>query len=382
MQNLKYYVLWKKDSPLLKEYLDKFYNKLLLDLLELSNYFFENNFQKNSNIIKSLLNTNNNRGFILNGEISSIVNYLFSELIKWKNEWLWDYRVYLNRLIKEINIFLDEWIESEKLNLNKWTPIGWTDIKLVFEDNNPYNKLESDPEHHLYWAHLWWWEKSKEEWLNVYEKTFYLLRRLSPDIYDELNQIITKIVPLWTAIWMHNSASYKECIGHLYMWYTVDSNMPEINNLEAIIHESSHNKLNLIAQFDEIVLNWKEFKYYSAIRPDARPLYWVFLWVYAFAPTIYILSEAIKKGIIDDESWLQKCVLYAIKTKFLYRILFKHAKFSELGKEIFDEIKYVISLIDKNLLEIKPSKEIFYNAKRAQIQHFSEVNGKYPNLEC
>jgi HEXXH motif-containing protein len=54
---------------------------------------------------------------------------------------------------------------------------------------------------------------------------------------------------------MHNSASYKECIGHLYMGYTIDSDKPEINNLEAIIHESSHNKLNLLLHFDPIVLN-------------------------------------------------------------------------------------------------------------------------------
>jgi len=49
--------------------------------------------------------------------------------------------------------------------------------------------------------------------------------------------------------------------------------MPEINNLEAIIHESSHNKLNLIMQFDEVLLNTREEIYYSAIRPDARHIH-------------------------------------------------------------------------------------------------------------
>lgn len=70
------------------------------------------------------------------------------------------------------------------------------------------------------------------------KKTFNLLKQLDEWIYEELNQIITKIIPLWTAKQMHNSASYKECIGHLYMWYTIDSDKSEINNLEAIIHES------------------------------------------------------------------------------------------------------------------------------------------------
>jgi hypothetical protein len=53
--------------------------------------------------------------------------------------------------------------------------------------------------------------------LDVYTKTFELLKVLDEGIYDELNQIIKKIVPLGTAESLHNSASYKECIGHLYM---------------------------------------------------------------------------------------------------------------------------------------------------------------------
>jgi len=109
------------------------------------------------------------------------------------------------------------------------------------------NKQEAHPEHIKEWAISWnWWEKTEKEWLWVYEKSFNLLKQLDEWIYDELNQIITKIIPLWTAEGMHNSASYKECVGHLYMWYTIDAETPEINNLEAIIHESSHNKLNAI----------------------------------------------------------------------------------------------------------------------------------------
>ena len=278
MQNLKYYVLWKKDSPLLKKYLEKYYNKLINDLEKIKNNWF---------LVEEIeeLFKIENRKFILNADISSLINSII----------LSNYSESLNELKKEIDIFISEWLKSENLTLNKWKKISWTNIKLTNFDNNPYNKQEAHPEHKKYGAISWnWWEKTEMEWLKVYEKSFNLLKDLDEGIYDELNQIITKIVPLWTAIWMHNSASYKECIGHLYMWYTIDSSSPEINNLEAIIHESSHNKLNLIMQFDDIVLNNKEEKYYSAIRPDARHIHWVFLGYHALLQLCILLWKHIK----------------------------------------------------------------------------------------
>jgi HEXXH motif-containing protein len=69
---------------------------------------------------------------------------------------------------------------------------------------------------------------------------------------------------------------------------------PELSNLEAIIHESSHNKLNLLFHFDPLILNSLDENYYSPFRPDARHLKGVFLAMHAFVPTIYILMKAYK----------------------------------------------------------------------------------------
>ena len=366
MQNLKYYVLWKKDSPLLKEYLEKFYKKLLIDIKNISDSWYLKN--EIENLLKK-----ENRDFILNADISSLINSIIID----------NNVENIEKLKNEINIFLNEWIESKNLTQNKWKLIAWTNIKLTADDNNPYNKQEAHPDHIKEWAISWnWWKKTEEEWLGVYEKTFNLLKQLDEWIYDELNQIITKIIPLGTAKWMHNSASYKECVWHLYMWYTIDAWTPEINNLEAIIHESSHNKLNLLMQFDSVVLNDKSEKYYSAIRPDARHIHWVFLWFHAFAPTMYIVMKAYKKWFLwNDKNWLEKIVLYHIKTKFLQKVIKKYAKLTELWKEISDEIDYVISKMDILLKEIKPSKEIIDRAKKRQIDHFNEVNKNYPHLE-
>ncbi len=370
MQNLKYYVLWTKNSPLLKQYLDKFYNKLLENLKTIKNSKIGN--KTLSENIEKLLKNNQNRKFILDWDNSSLINSIIID----KNI------DSIKKLEQEITIFLEEWPQSGKLTQNKWIKIAWTNIRLTIKDNNPYRFHQAHPEHAINWWVLWWGEKTQSNWLEVYEKTFKLLKKVDEWIYDELNEIITKIIPLWTARSMHNSSSYKECIWHLYLWYTIDSSSPEINNLEAIIHESSHNKLNLIMQFDPVVLNDKQEKYYSAIRPDARHMHGILLGYHAFAPTMYIMMKTYVDWIFwNDQWWLEKIVLYYMKVKFLQKVMKKHAKFTKLWNEINDEMDYVVSQMDILFKKLSPSKQIILRAKQRQTQHFLEVNQNYPKLE-
>jgi len=372
--NLKYYVLWKKDNKMIKDYQEKYYLKLLNQLEEIkNNWILKEEIEKLTKV--------ENKNFVLNPDQSSIINYLYKEIILLQPQNLWDYKIYQDKLKREINLFLS-W-EFDKLIMSKWEKIAWTNIKLTIEDNNPYNKLDDHPEHIMQWAISGnWWERSEEDWLETYAKTFELLKKVDEWIYNELNQIIKKIVPLGTARWMHNSASYEECVWHLYMWYTIDSDKPEVNNLEAIIHESSHNKLNLIMQFDPIVLNDKTEKYYSAIRPDARHIHGIFLGYHAFAPTMYIIMKAYRDWYLwQDSNWFEKIVLYYIKTKFLQKMIKKYAILTDLWKEISSEIDYVISMMDGIIKDLKPSNEIIKIAKEKQQEHFNSVNKNYPNLE-
>lgn len=369
MQNLKYYVIWVKNSPLLKKYLDKYYHKLLKDLENIKNFTSNIKLKK---FIEELLVLKNNKDFILDPDISSLINSIVID----------NNIISLDKLAEQLEILFKEWINSKNLTKNKWVKIAWTNIKLTLSDDNPYKWHEAHPDHRVNWWVLWWGEKEEKEWLKVYEKTFNLLKEIDEWIYDELNQIITKIVPLWTARSMHNSSSYKECIWHLYLWYTIDTTSPELNNLEAIIHESSHNKLNLLMHFDSIVLNTKEEIYYSSIRPDARHIHGVLLWYHAFAPTIYIMMKAYLNWFLwDDKSWLEKIVLYHIKVKFLQKVIKKYAKLTPLWKEVCDEMDYVVSEMDILFKKLNPSREMILKSKECQIDHFNEVNRNYPNLE-
>lgn len=369
MNNINYYVLWVKNNSMLDNYIGKYF-LLLIEKLEL--ILKNNDFILDTSNIKNI----NNKDFLINWEISSLINYLSSD---WDTENIWEYKNILNNLITEINLFNSN--KNNKLWQNKGTLISDTNIRLTISDMNPYNVLDAHPDHTETWGILWWWEREEKEWLNIYESTFKILKKIDEWFYFELNKIITKIIPLWTSRRLHNSASFLECVGHLYLGYTIDSPSPELNNIEALIHESSHNKLNLLMQFDPILLNNMEEKYYSPYRPDARHMKGVFLAIHAFVPTIYVLLKAYNNWFIKDEFWLDKLALYYIKNKITYKVIQKYWNLTDLWKEVFEEITYVLSLTDEMFKSMNLNPKIIKNAIIQQKEHFKKVNQGYPYLE-
>ena len=370
---MKYFVLGKKDSPLLSLYLDKYFTKIsqLLQLLLKENII---------SVKVDLIVKENYRDFILHPDISTLVLYLYDECILNKNQWLWDPDFYRNTLEKQCISFA-KW-DKESLCLYDGVSISNTDIKLSAYDHNPYNvfgtnRIDSN-------ADMWWWNKSEQDWMRVCAKTFQALKELDEWTYDELNQVIKKIVPIGTSEWNHNSASYTTCVWTLYMWYTTDAVFPEFNILEAIIHESSHNKLLLIKQFHQLVCNNKEEKYYSPYRWDARHMDGVYIWIHAFVPVVFFLMKAYQKGMFigqDQNKWLLKIVLFYIKNKLCLSVIDKYAILDSLWIEILDEIREVMSMTDDIFKNMKISPEVVHEAKDIQMKHFQDVNLKYPYLQ-
>lgn len=362
---INYYVLWQKNNQMLHWYLEKYFDLIKTKLLQVIDKDLSN----------QILNNKDHKSFLMNWDISSMINRL---LIIWDENEI-EYKSILEKLLNQINIFLNQGYQN--CISSSWSHIWKTDIKLTTLDYNPYNVFDAHPEHKNTGWILWWWEKTEKEWLELYTKTFDLLKKVDEWFYDELNTIIQKIIPLGTSKHLHNSASYKECIWHLYMWYTLDVDQPELSNLEAIIHESSHNKLNLLFHFDKLILNSLEENYYSPFRPDARHLKGVFLAIHAFVPTIYVLMTAYKNWFIKQENWLHKIVLYYIKNKITYKVLRKYAVFSELWEEVMKEVKYVMDLTDITFKSLNINKEIINNAILLEKEHFNNVNQKYPNFK-
>ena len=393
--NLKYYVLASKNNQMLKSYEEKYYLLLLEKLEFISLKTWKINFD-----FKNIKYKN----FILFPDIQALINYIFDDFknnttLKYtqnsvKKEFLetrtvWavsEFRSEKNSFFTKNNLYLDKLLtEFEKQdkddyqsNLDK---IKNTNIILSTFDLSPYNQFEAHPDHIKSWAVMWYWEQNKDFWLKVYFDTFELLKKIDFWFYEELNYIIKKIIPLWTAYNMHNSASYKECVWSLYLWITLWVENPEIFNLEAIIHESSHNKLNLIMHFDKILLNDKSEIYYSSIRPDARPMIWVFLWLHAFVPTMYVLAKWYNLWLIKSDIILDKMALYYLKTKLLYKVLKKYAILTIVWSEILTEIEFCLKLLDIEIRKINLPQSSLENAKNNQNKHFLEVCKNYKYLK-
>jgi hypothetical protein len=368
---MKYYVLWKKDNEMLFWYLEKYYSLLRMKLEKISNIL---NSHKN---IEKLLKWDY-KEFIMHPDNSSIINLIYARRVLWRKDDI-DIKSFEDIFIEQVSL-LFSW-EYSKLLMNQWNQIWGTNIYLTDQLCNPYDGKDPHPDHKNTGGILWYWTKPVDNWVNLYHKTFELLRLVDEWVYDELNQIIRKIAPLGTSEWLHNSASYQEAIWDLYLGYTIDSKYPEINNLEAIIHESSHNKLNLILHFDKLILNDNSENYYSPYRPDARHIHGIYLGVHAFVPTINILMKAyIKWQIHDKWLWLEKIVLYYIKNKISINVLKKHWKFTNLWKIILDEIIEVHALTEPLLKQLDINKDHLDEITLYAKSHFQSVNINYPNL--
>jgi len=360
-----YSVLWYKNNPLITEYMEKYFLKLkdIFNNLPLLSETIKNRFQS--------LSQSEQEDFLLHPDISSLLqetivtNHVPSE----------------EKFINELTVFLDG--KQSTLTMNQGKCIPGTEIKLTLDDNNPNSNISAHPGHIDDGTGIMWWgEKTQEEWLEVFWKSFEVLKVANEEFFDELNSIIKKIVPMRTSIDVHHSCSFKECIGTLYLGFTTNSPQPDINILEALVHESSHNKLNLIMQEQKLFTNDLTLKYYSPYRPDARHIHGVYLWVHAIVPTVHVMLEAIEKWCVSDIGFKEKVVLYHIKNKLWYRVLQKYTHFTEMGKKIFDDMWQVISICDQKI-KLNPWLQSL-DFKRIQIiakEHFLEVQKDYPHVQ-
>lgn len=363
MQDKLYTVLWYRHNPVLEKYRQKQYGVLLENLKKnISSEDFEKFCTQPEDERKK---------FLFHPDQSSILKCF---------EFLEDTSLASLKLHEELQKFLS-W-NRENMVMNSGLEIAGTNIRLSVEDNNPLNWYDAHPDSSDAGGKLWWWVQTPEEWKEVYDNTFALLKSIDEEFFEELNYMIQKIVPFGTAKHIHYSASYREAVGTLYMGYTLWTDIPELHVLEGLVHESTHNKLNLILQDEAITLNDFEEKYYSPYRPDARHIYWVFLGIHALIPTVYVLLQWVEKWLIKDMKWLEKIALYHVKNKIGIATMKKFWKLSEIWAMVYKDLVLVAqksdtlvkSMIEKNRL---PIDQIQRKAK----EHFMEVNKNYPHLQ-
>lgn len=357
-----YYTLWHSENPVILKYMDLYFAKLC-------------ELYQNTNIKNSLkeefskLSEEEKREFLLKSDISSLINYIHR----------FGREEFTKQLEQESEMFF-HW-QKDKCTFSLWSCIPGTNIRLTTYDNNQSSNKSSHPNHDS-WNMVWWGERKEQEWLEIFGRTFEVLKDINKDFYDELNMTIQKIVPFNTSKWVHNSATHKESIGSLYLGYTIDAPYPELTILEALIHESSHNKLNLIMHSDSLILNDKTEKYYSPYRPDARHIYGIYLWVHALVPTIHTLLKAVKEWHIPDRRWHDKIMLFHLKNKIWMKVLQKYAECTELWYKILEELRALLDECNTMIVSAPEFKRTDMKSIQIQAkQHFLDVQRNYPQLQ-
>lgn len=357
-----YTVLWYQDNILIWAYREKqiqTLKELLQEMLWQENTLIQSFFAEDEE---------RQREFLLHPDQSSIL--LCDSFIDNKH-------IFRKKIAQELEKFMSG--REEEMIMNSGYVIEGTSIRLAVEDNNPLNSHDAHPDG---WWGVGWGEKTPEEWKEVYDSTFALLKEADLGFFHELNLMIQKIVPFGTAKQIHYSASYKECVGTLYMWFTLDTDIAELHVLEWLVHESSHNKLNLIMQYEDITLNNFEEIYYSPYRPDARHIYGVFLGIHALIPTVYVLLHAIEKGLVTDTRWIEKTVMYHIKNKLGIATMKKFGILSPMWQQVFTDLIQVAEISDQMVKDCVKKFSLPVPAIQKRVkEHFMEVNKNYPYLQ-
>jgi len=158
-------------------------------------------------------------------------------------------------------------------------------LSLAHADYNPLASFDTHPDKHGNFLTLG--DAERDEWLTGLLEAVNLVRSYAPGIYAELLLAKQCLVPLGTNAESHESASYLEFLGLIYLTLHPNS----VTMAEALIHEFSHAKLNLVLRFDSVFTNAFGEYLPSPYRPDPRPLHGLVLGLHAFQAVEKFLSE-------------------------------------------------------------------------------------------
>lgn len=163
---------------------------------------------------------------------------------------------------------------------------GW----LAEVDNNPLARLEAHPDKEGNALSLG--AATVAEWLTALDDARALIRAALPALADEHRSLLATVVPVGGPMERSLSASYQEVIGLVY----VSLHPSPLKMAEALVHELQHNKLNLVAHVDPILVDRGEGLHPSPVRPDPRPLWGVLLAVHAFLPVAAMFRALAELG--------------------------------------------------------------------------------------
>jgi HEXXH motif-containing protein len=151
-------------------------------------------------------------------------------------------------------------------------------LHLCLQDTNPLSSLEAHPDKQGNSFDLG--SRTVEHWAAALAAAIDLIELALPEWLADAAPVLERIVPVGFDAERHNSASYREAPGLLYLSLHPDP----LTMAEAVVHEAQHGKLNLLSWLDPVLHDGLATQVPSPVRPDLRPLIGVLLAAHAFVP--------------------------------------------------------------------------------------------------
>jgi HEXXH motif-containing protein len=163
-------------------------------------------------------------------------------------------------------------------------------LVLACVDNNPLAAVEAHPDKQGNAIDLG--GRAAEAWVAALREALAIIKIYMPELAGEMAAVLQQVVPVGYDEGRHVSASYQEAIGTVYLSLHPNA----MTMVEALIHEFSHNKFNVLFELDAVLENAFSPLYPSPVRPDPRPLHGVLLAVHAFLPVARLYADMLAAG--------------------------------------------------------------------------------------
>jgi len=209
-------------------------------------------------------------------------------------------------------------------------------IVLTLADNNPLADFETHPDKNGNFADLG--GKEPEEWLSTLRGAFALIEEYYPVLYREMREGLQQVVPVGYDEENHLSASYQEYVGSIYV--TLHPNL--MTMVEALIHEFSHSKLNMLWSLDSVLHNAFEPLFKSPFRPDPRPLHGLLLGLHAFLPIEYFYERLEEVGhmICGDPNWSKRRERLRLLDRDAASVVVANSEATEIVQRLVEELAH------------------------------------------
>jgi HEXXH motif-containing protein len=212
-----------------------------------------------------------------------------------------------------------------------YVPIG-ENIRLALVDFNPLAQIEAHPDKDGNALSLG--GRSEEDWRAALVQALQWILEFWPELYREMEFLLCQIVPVGSFKDKHNSASYLELVGTVYM--SLHHN--PLTMTEALIHEFQHNKLNMASYADPLLENGFFPLYKSPLRPDPRPLWGLFLGAHAFLPVAAFLRRmsAASHALTQTPDFEKRLADIDKKNREAMETLAAHGRWTPAGRKIME----------------------------------------------